>query len=224
MEKLYGFRESDVISICNLIKEKKGGSLTSIFNRYALITGKSKGTIRNLYYTITKASVTDRDFCDRYLDGKPLFVDERVGFYPCQERALLKQILLKKNQGVSVRKAVKELALGDEKLALRYQNKFRGLIKGNKSLVLEVIEEIKKTDKDFSVNLYSEKQANFNKVQVVRLKKEINSLFERTFIELKKENQQLKQENNRLKSLLFLENKSTMKDFFDSEDKKDLLC
>ena len=144
-------------------------------------------------------------------------------FYPCEERALLKQVLLKKGSGVSVRKAVKELALGDEKLALRYQNKFRGLVKGNKSLVLEVIEEIKKTDKDFSVNLLSNREVNFNKVQAFRLKKEINSLFERTFLGLKKENLALKEENGRLKSLLRFGDSNATKEFFATENKRDLL-
>ena len=222
MEKLYGFKKQDVIGLYSFIKERKGESLTSVFSRYANSTGKSKGTIRNLYYTISKVSLEDKDFCNTYLDGKPLTVIERKEFLPCQERALLKQILIKKGDGVSVRKAVKELAKKDEKLALRFQNKYRGLIKNNKSLVKSVIDEIKEKNKNFNVNI-EKKEVCFNKVQVIRLKQEINSLFERTFTSLKKENLSLKEENNRLKSLLLLGDKDICKNFFSKENKEDLL-
>ena len=201
MEKLYGFKKEDVIGLYNFIKQRKGETLTTIFDRYARYSGKSKGTIRNLYYTISKVSYMDKNFCDTYLDGKPFIVEERKEFLPCEERALLKQILLKKGQGSSVRKIVKDLANGDEKLALRFQNKYRGLIKNNKGLVNEVIEQIKEQDENFSVNI-KDREVSFNKMQMVRLKKEINSLFERTFTSLKKENLFLKEENNKLKTKL----------------------
>ena len=163
-----------------------------------------------------------KNFCDTYLDGKPFIVEERKEFLPCEERALLKQILLKKGQGSSVRRIVKDLANGDEKLALRFQNKYRGLIKNNKGLVNEVIEEIKEQDKNFSVNI-KDREVSFNKMQMVRLKKEINSLFERTFTSLKKENLFLKEENNKLKTLLFSNDKEGIKNFFSITNKEDLL-
>lgn len=222
MEKLYGFKKEDVIGLCNFIKGRKGETLTAIFDRYAKFSGKSKGTIRNLYYTISKVSYKDKTFCDTYLDGKPFIVDERKEFLPCQERALLKQILLKKGQGVSVRKIVKELANNDEKLALRFQNKYRGLLKNNKNLIQDVIAEIKEQDKNFNVNI-KDREITFNKVQIIRLKKEINLLFERTFTSLKKENLALKEENNRLKSLLFSSDKELLKNFFSTKKQEDLL-
>ena len=47
---------------------------------------------------------------------------------------------------------LKDLAKNDEKLALRFQNKYRGLIKNNKSLVSSVIEEIKEQEGELYEN------------------------------------------------------------------------
>ncbi len=195
MENLYGFQKTDAIKLIEFLKGKKGESLSSLFEKYALSCGKAKGTIRNLYYTISRLSLTSKEFCDEYLEGKTIEVAEKVEFLPCQERALLKQILMAKGRGVSVRRAVKELALGEEKLALRYQNKYRSLIKSKKELALKIIEEIKGENADFSVTLERKREGQFNQFQVNRLRREINALFERTFIELRKENQDLKEEN-----------------------------
>ena len=153
-------------------------------------------------------------------------------FLPCQERALLKQIILKRAEGVSVRKAVKDLAMGDEKLALRYQNKFRSALKSNAPLVNEIVSEIKKSKGEVEIKLTRKnKEPKFNDVLVGRLKKEINSLFERTFIELKKENALLREEiislnekNAKLRKLLYGNEKSNaVAEYFLSAGQKDLL-
>ena len=54
MENLYGFNKKDALSLIEFIKNKKGESLSSIFEKYAKVSGKAKGTVRNLYYTISK--------------------------------------------------------------------------------------------------------------------------------------------------------------------------
>ncbi len=199
MENLYGFKREDALKLIEFVKERKGESLTAVFKKYAMFSGKARGTVRNLYYTLSKMSVKDKEFCDKYLGGVPLLVEEKVEFFPCQERALLRQILKKKGAGISVRRAVMELAGGNDKLALRFQNKFRSLLKVNKSLVNRVVAELKEEDNNFSASLGRER-TNFgvSEVQVARLKKEINGLFERIFIDLKRENQRLSKENARL--------------------------
>lgn len=232
MENLYGFNKKDALSLIEFIKNKKGESLSSIFEKYAKVSGKAKGTVRNLYYTISKLSNQNKEFCKKYLGGCPISVEEKVEFLPCQERALLKQIILKRADGVSVRKAVKDLAMGDEKLALRYQNKFRSTLKSNASLVNEIVSEIKKSKGEVEIKLTRKnKEPKFNEVLVGRLKKEINSLFERTFIELKKENALLREEiislnekNAKLRKLLYGNEKSNaVAEYFLSAGQKDLL-
>ena len=231
MENLYGFKKEDVLALIDFLKDKKGESLSCLFEKYARYSGKAKGTIRNLYYTISKLSLSDKAFCEKYLDGKPITVEERVEFLPCQERALLTQIIKKKMDGFSVRKAVKALALGEEKLALRYQNKFRSLLKTSPSLVKEIVSNIKgASDIDLALSKRSAKP-KFNEMQVVRLKKEINSLFERTFIELKKENALLREElsvikdkNAKLRKLLYGEEKTNaVAEYFLSSGQKELI-
>ena len=93
MKDLYGFQKMDVLNLIEFVKERKGESLSSIFEKYAKSSGKAKGTVRNLYYTITKISNTNKEFCEKYLGGKPISVEEKVEFLPCQEKALLKQII-----------------------------------------------------------------------------------------------------------------------------------
>ena len=211
MKDLYGFKKMDVLNLIEFVKERKGESLSSIFEKYAKSSGKAKGTVRNLYYTITKISNTNKEFCEKYLGGKPISVEEKVEFLPCQEKALLKQIIKMRADGVSVRKAVRDLAKGDEKLALRYQNKFRSMLRTNASLVNEIISEVKNANGNAEIYLTRKyKEPKFNEVLVGRLKKEINSLFDKTFIELKKENYLLKEEiisltdkNAKLRKLLY---------------------
>jgi capsular polysaccharide biosynthesis protein len=65
-----------------------------------------------------------------------------VAFTKEEEKELIKQILTLKSQGVSVRRAVYQLANNDVKKALRYQNKYRNALK-NKGLIEEVVKEIK---------------------------------------------------------------------------------
>ena len=94
MEKMYGFKEKDVIGLAELIKNRGEKTLTEVFNEYSLINGKAKGTVRNLYYALAKKSATDKEFCQKYLDGKPLEVSQIVQFDGEQERDLIRKILL----------------------------------------------------------------------------------------------------------------------------------
>ena len=129
MEKIYGYKEKDVIQLAKFINGRKDKTLTKTFNEFAVEHGKSKGTVRNLYYAIAKLSNKDQEFCDKYLNGQPIFVSEVENFSKEQEMELVKKVLLLKHQGKSVRNAINLLANGDAKLALRYQNKYRNFIK-----------------------------------------------------------------------------------------------
>ncbi len=232
MENLYGFKKDDAIALIKFLKERKNEPLSQVFEKYAKASNKAKGTIRNLYYTLSKLSLKDSEFCEKYLSGTPFKVEERQEFSPCEEHALLKQIFKKKWEGISVRKAVQDLSKGDNKLALRYQNKYRGLIKKDKKLVLQIISELKQEIPDFNIELHrGEKEVAFNEIQVRRLKNEINSLFERTFIELKKENAILREENEKINRqnvklreiLCGKEEQNSVLSYFFGGDKKDLI-
>ncbi|MBQ7339741.1 MAG: hypothetical protein IJW43_02670 [Clostridia bacterium] len=190
MEKLYGFKESDVIGLIEYVKENKGKKLTEIFSGYASKTNKANGTIRNLYYTIAKRSNSDEEFSKKLLSGEKIQVEKKVEFSVEEEKRFAREILIKKAKGKSIRRAVLELSCGDQKLALRYQNKFRSMLKNKPETLQEIAIQI---ERDFpSLKPRVRGREERNALQVERLKREINRLFERTFIELKKENALLK--------------------------------
>lgn len=200
MEKIYGYKEKDVIQLAKFINGRKDKTLTKTFNEFAVEQGKSKGTVRNLYYALAKLSNKDQEFCDKYLNGQPIFVSEVENFSKEQEKELVKKVLLLKHQGKSVRNAINILANGEAKLALRYQNKYRNFIKTKREELNLLIEEIKK-ENGVVIELETIKtQEYFNEFQLKRLKAEINGLVSRISQDLQKENQALKERINFLQS------------------------
>lgn len=222
MKKIYGFREKDVIGLAEFIKNRKGEPLVEIFNQYALQSKKASGTIRNLYYALAKFSAQDENFKNKYLNGVSISVEKREEFSSEQEREIIKKILLKKKEGYSIRKSINLLTGGDEKKALRYQNKYRAVVKNKPELINSIVEEIRRETKDETFGIYKPKaQIKINEVQYNRLKKEINNLLDRCTLSIKKENLTLKaklieyeQRINTLQTILYGENGKTVKDYF----------
>ena len=213
MEKVYGYKESDLIALAQFIKGRGEKSLSSVFEEFATINGKAKGTVRNLYYALAKLSKNDKQLCKTYLGGKPIEVGEIEEFNIEQETWLLKKVLTAKKQGKSVRKAIFDLALGDQKTALRYQNKFRNLVKKSPDKIVNMVAEINaETDgKTLEINkvLPTQKDSQITEVQFGRLKREIDGLFYRVSEKFRRENKYLKDrvaflemENLRLNNLL----------------------
>lgn len=210
MEKLYGYKEKDVILLAEFINTRRNNTLTKTFNEFAIEHGKSKGTVRNLYYALAKLSNKDTEFCETYLGGEPIKVSEVENFTNKEEKDLVKQVLLLKNDGKSVRSAINELAKGDLKLALRYQNKYRNFIKNKKEELENLLEEIKR-EKGVEIELETkDNQVTFNEIQIKRLKSEINGLVNRISLDLQRENKTLKErieflqkENLKLSRLLY---------------------
>ncbi len=189
MEKIYGYKEKDLIGLAEYIRARKNESLTAVFKDYALKYGKAKGTVRNMYYALCKACEKDTALKEKYFNETPVQVNKIIEFKPCETRALVRAILVAKNQGRSARGVVMELANGDVKLALRYQNKYRSVLRTNPKLIDELMAElginpILKTDKNKS-KIVSDFQLN-------KLKREIDGLVERLSERALKENQRLK--------------------------------
>ena len=200
MQEIYGYKEKDVILLAQFINTRRSRTLSKTFNDFAIEYGKSKGTVRNLYYALAKLSNKDQDFCEKYLNGTPIKVSEVENFSKEQEKELVKQVLLLKHQGKSVRSAINLLSNGDAKLALRYQNKYRNFIKNKKTELISLLKEIKK-EKGIVVEIENqEKQVCFNEIQLKRLKSEINGLVNRISIDLQKENQALRERINFLQN------------------------
>lgn len=215
MSKIYGYKEKDIIALAEFIRSEKGKSLSDKFALFSEKYNKAKGTVRNLYYALAKQSNIDNEFCQKYLGGVPLSVCKVESFSPEEEKELIKKILISKKEGKSARSAIMELANGDGKLALRYQNKFRNALKNNPRLIAEIVKELK--DNGQEVENFSSKKVIKNLLsdkQMERLKNEINSLVGKIALKTQKENERLKErvsvlerENLRLSSLLYSDGK-----------------
>ena len=211
MEKMYGFKEKDVIGLAELIKNRGAKSLTDVFNEYSLTNGKAKGTVRNLYYALAKKSANDKDFCQKYLDGNVLKVSPIIQFDNDQERQLIKQILIAKKNGKSVRSQIMILANGDAKLALRYQNKYRNALKNKPQLISEIVSEVKEQGQEISMDIIAKPNTSIvSSEQFDKLKNEIDNLVLKISSKIRKENAFLKEriavlesENLKLTSILY---------------------
>lgn len=210
MEKIYGYKEKDIIGLAKFILDRKNEPLSEIFEKYAVINGKAKGSIRNLYYALAKRSSSDKEFCDKYLNGNPIYARKIVEFSFEEEKDLIKQILLARQKGKSVRSTIMELSNGDGKIALRYQNKYRNALKNKPQLIFEIIEELKENGNKIDHEIVENNCKYFiPDQQFNRLKGEIDNLVSKISIKIRRENQYLKErictlENENLKLLTLL--------------------
>lgn len=211
MGKIYGYKENDIKGLAEFLSKNKGKTLSTVFAEYGLKIGKAKGTVRNMYYALAKHSLSDQEFCNKYLGGSPLSVSKIIEFGRSEERLLVKKILLGKRDGKSARSIIMEMANGDIKLALRYQNKYRNAIKNNPHLIAEIISEIR-SDGRGEVTAPERKLTgvSINEIQFKRLKNEIDNLVNRISLKIRKENEYLKSrvaslelENVRYRNILY---------------------
>lgn len=188
MNKIYGFKENRIKDFGEYLKRTENTkSLTKIFSDYSATSGMSKGTVRNMYYALARACKKDRDLKKRYWGEKEIKVNKSEFFSPEKERELVKKVMFGKMNGKSIRKSVYELADGNEKLALRYQNKFRNVAKEKPSLIDEVSEEIEKETGD-----KYDYRKTVGEFAYKKLEREIDALVDRISADVKKENEELK--------------------------------
>ena len=99
---------------------------------------------------------------------------------------MLKKVLTEKSKGLSVRRAIMNLSGGDERLMLRMQNKYRNLLKKQPERVAKAAKEAGvPEDKTFLQR---------------KLEREIDALYARLAIDLRRENAQLRAELEKLRS------------------------
>lgn len=231
MEKIYGYKQKDVVALAEYLKQRKGRSLSSVFENFALEQGKAKGTVRNLYYALAKKSIVDKEFCKKYFNGVPLTVSRGTAFDKDEEKELIRKVVIDSKDGRSVRSIIMELARGDAKLALRYQNKFRNAVKNKPELIKEIISQVNKDGQPLNCSFINKPVFSVvDENQVKRLKNEIDNLICRISASLKKENEHLKArlitletENKRLISLLYERQPTDAKNFFKSQTQKEFI-
>ncbi len=117
------------------IAREAGAPLKAVFDDVAERTGRRPNSIRNYYY----ARVKQENGENAQLQHNPAFVpftDEEI-------RHLLTTVLGAQARGVSVRACTLEMGDGDNRAMLRYQNKYRSLLKSNPALVRRIAKELK---------------------------------------------------------------------------------
>jgi hypothetical protein len=233
MEKINGFNKDEVVKLIDFIKKgkEKGICLSKLFDDYGRIYGRAKGSIRNFYYQLLKEQEINNS-AKAILDGKNLKAEKIIEFDENETKELVKNILKGKSQGRSVRNVIRELSKGNDKLMLRFQNKYRNILRTNPELIESTMTELKS---ELGENFFSQHMSApvFSDFAIRRLQKEINSLYNKLNESLKRENKNLKErliklenENIRLKILQedeTLKEKSNSRIFFERNQNKRIL-
>ncbi|MDD4796984.1 MAG: SANT/Myb-like DNA-binding domain-containing protein [Eubacteriales bacterium] len=116
--------------------EQNRESLRTVFEEVAQQTGRRPNSVRNYYYTVLRS---------RMADTHPVARRPRPAFEPftaAEARSMLKTMLTWHSQGKSIRACAAQLARGDRTRMLRYQNKYRSLMKSRPPMVKEVLDEL----------------------------------------------------------------------------------
>ena len=187
MNKINGYTEEEAKSLVEYIWEGKqaGKTLTYLYAAYGAAHGRAKGSVRNYYYALMKNRGKDERVV-KLLDGKQLSVEQIREFTEEETDRVLRSILAEKSKGVSVRRAICNIAKGDDKLMLRLQNKYRNVLKKQPGRVEAIAAEM---------GLETGEKSLLQR----RLETEINALYDRLTRSLREENSRLSDENARLK-------------------------
>ena len=108
----------------------EGRPIKSVFDKVALLTGRKPNSIRNYYYLKLREN---EEF------GRTKFVP----FTDEEAHTLMRTILLEQGKGRSVRSIAMELGGGDKKAMLRYQNKYRSILRNDTVYVSKLVQEIR---------------------------------------------------------------------------------
>lgn len=129
-----GWQDEETRRLFEAVKQagESGVSLRSVFEALSEGLGRRPNSIRNHYYACLREN--------------PDVAGERPApirlFTPEETHELLRQVLMGRGQGLSVRACVMRLAEGDKSRMLRYQNKYRSLLKRQPELIDAVREEL----------------------------------------------------------------------------------
>ena len=111
--------------------QQQGLPLKAVFEQIARQTGRRPNSIRNYYY----AQVRTRE--DGHVPAARF-----VPFTQGEVDWLMEQVLIARSEGQSVRSCLQKLSGGDHSLMLRYQNKYRAVIKARPDYVRALVEKL----------------------------------------------------------------------------------
>lgn len=188
MDKINGYGIQEAKALIDFVSEgkKRGESLSRLFGEYGKRCGRAAGSVRNYYYQFLKSEDAR---AKEILRGKRLRAEKIRAFTDAERDEMLKKILSERSKGYSVRRSIANICAGNEKLMLRYQNKYRNLIKKQPALIEETAKEL---------GLETVMPARRSDFLQRRLEREINDLYDRLAVALREENDRLKKAVERL--------------------------
>lgn len=142
MNKSYcQWEEKEVKALFSFIEacKQKNLPLTYAFLEYATSTNRKPNSVRNYYYLeLEELQKNEARRKELNIDLNVHQKQEFLEFTKEEEYELTYYILQKAREGRSVRSSCLELAKNDVNKMIRYQNKFRSLLKSNNKLIDEI--------------------------------------------------------------------------------------
>lgn len=130
-----GWQEAETARLFSAVKEanQSGAPLRSVFESLSGDLGRKPNSIRNYYYA-----------CLRQQPDASLRAAPFKAFTPEETHALLRRVLMARGEGKSVRSCVMEMAGGSHSRMLRYQNKYRAILRSRPDLLESVRQELER--------------------------------------------------------------------------------
>lgn len=182
MEKINGYAAAEARELIDDIAEGKraGKSLTSLFAAYGRRHNRASGSVRNYYYKLLHSP---EENARALLAGKHLRAAQVAPFTEHETEQMLESILTECAKGCSVRRAIGNVCGDDAKKALRYQNKYRNLLKKQP-------ERIGAAAQRLGLPVLTPRSSK--SMLERRLESEINALYDRLALSLRAENDELR--------------------------------
>ncbi|MDD6050372.1 MAG: hypothetical protein PUC00_03730 [Clostridiales bacterium] len=130
-----GWQEDETARLFTAVREANaaGAPLRSVFEALSGDLGRKPNSIRNYYYA-----------CLRQQPDAESRTPAFQPFTPEETHELLRQVLMARGQGMSVRACVMQLSGGSHSRMLRYQNKYRTILKTRPEMIAQVCEELQR--------------------------------------------------------------------------------
>ena len=192
MTKINGYTQEEAETLVNYIHEgrEEGKTLSYLFDSYGKSHGRAKGSVRNYYYNLLKSRGDER--VERLLAGKDLHAERIREFTEEETEEVIKKILIERSKGLSVRRAIRNIAGENEKMMLRLQNKYRNILKKEP-------ERIQRAGESIGISFPFARDEQRNRSLKKRIEREIDSVYKQINHSLKEENERLLLENSALK-------------------------
>ena len=130
-----GWQDNETARLFTAVRQASadGTPLRTVFEQLSGDLGRKPNSIRNYYYACLREHP---DVAPRAQAFQPFTLEET--------RHLLREVLMARGRGMSVRACVMQLAEGSHTRMLRYQNKYRTILKHRPEMIAEVCEELRR--------------------------------------------------------------------------------